>query len=106
MNWASDLTSEILGYLTTKDIARWRQTAGQCMQDTEYFLQRHQIDWYPYISYTYITRKCSKCPAIRSFVNVEWCPYCESNVCVEHLERCTSCDTICCSECAPVCDCG
>ena len=105
MNLASELTSEILDYLSIKDIARWRQTTGQCLQDTKRYLSRQQMDWYPYISHTYITRKCSMCPAIRSFVNVEWCPYCESNVCVEHLERCQSCHIVCCSSCVPACEC-
>jgi hypothetical protein len=104
MNWAPELTNEMMQFMSTKDVARWRQTARACLQDTEIFLRLHDMKWQSFISYTYVTLKCQCCPAIRTFTKVEWCPFCESNVCVEHLERCSECDIICCSKCV-ACDC-
>ena len=46
---------------------------------------------------------CCKCPALRLSKYTEHCPLCESDVCVEHLEKCNDCNGIYCSSCVGFC---
>ena len=92
--------AEVMPYLTTKDMARWRQTARAGWHDIQTRMHACSMSWFGCVSRTMPVRQCQLCPAIRVFVHVEWCPYCERTVCVEHLQTRDEGHTVCCCQCA------
>lgn len=98
------LMSEIIDYLSLRDVARCRPTNRLVKRASE---QRYGA-WRVRVKRACPdVRDCGVCSALirtRGPLNtlykaVEWCGLCDRIVCVDHLRRCHVCASISCSAC-------